>query len=83
MSSRNNPPPRKNQPAPVISPANEVLRRPEANVIDQRQQQIDPAGRHRTDVNAPASATMKQPGGEGPASDNATPPARPSLPEGP
>lgn len=43
-------------------PANEALRRPAPGVIDQRQQQIDPAGRRRRDVNAGAGGTMKQPG---------------------
>lgn len=55
MPSRTPPPPRN-------LPANEALRRPEPRVIDQRQQQIDPAGHHRTDVNANATGTMKQPG---------------------
>ncbi len=44
-------------------PANEALRRPEPNVIDQRQQQIDPAGQHRKDPNARPDANRKQPGG--------------------
>lgn len=52
------------KPPPVIQPANEALRRRAPNVIDQRQQQIDPAGRARADVNAPAAGTMKQPGGD-------------------
>ncbi|HHX89162.1 MAG TPA: hypothetical protein GX700_05195 [Paracoccus sp.] len=50
-----------------MQPANEALRRRARNVIDQRQQQIDPAGRAREDVNAPAAGTMKQPGGNGEA----------------
>ena len=50
---------------PVIQPANEALRRRAQNVIDQRQQQIDPAGRAREDVNAPAAGAMKQPGRDG------------------
>jgi hypothetical protein len=58
-------------------PANERLRRPKANVIDQRQQQIDPSGQHRLDPDARPDANRKQPGGhvrkgersdEGPAS---------------
>jgi hypothetical protein len=44
-------------------PANERLRRPEPNVIDQRQQQIDPAGHHRTDPDARPDTNRKQPGG--------------------
>jgi len=80
MSSRKPPPP-PDHTAPVIQPANEVLRRPEPNVIDQRQQQIDPAGRHRADVNAPASDTMKQPGGEGPAPGDVRPGAVSDKPE--
>lgn len=59
---------------PVIQPANEGLRRPAPNVIDQRQQQIDPAGHQRADVNAPAADTMKQPGAD---------PAAPATPDTP
>lgn len=83
MPSRSSPTPPSGPSDPVIPPANEVLRRPAPNVIDQRQQQIDPAGRHRSDVNAPASDTMKQPGGEGPetAPPPATPPSPPLLPD--
>jgi hypothetical protein len=44
-------------------PANERLRRPQPNFIDQRQQQIDPAGHHRRDDNARLDANRKQPGG--------------------
>jgi hypothetical protein len=44
-------------------PANEKIRRPQPNVIDQRQQQIDPAGQHRQDPNARPDANRKQPGG--------------------
>jgi hypothetical protein len=44
-------------------PANERLRRPQPNVIDQRQQQIDPAGHHRTDPDARPDTNRKQPGG--------------------
>lgn len=43
------------------------LRRPAANVIDQRQQQIDPAGKHRADPNDRPDANRKQPGGSDPA----------------
>lgn len=32
------------------------------NVIDQRQQQIDPAGKHRTDPDARGAENTKQPG---------------------
>ena len=44
-------------------PANEALREPEPNVIDQRQQQIDPAGRYRKDPDARSDSNRKQPGG--------------------
>ena len=44
-------------------PSNERLREREPNVIDQRQQQIDPAGRHREDPDARPDANRKQPGG--------------------
>ncbi len=43
-------------------PANERLRHPKKGVIDQRQQQIDPAGRHRQDANARPGQNTKQPG---------------------
>jgi len=42
-------------------PTNEALRQ-KGNVIDQRNQQIDPAGKHRVDVNASAKGSQKQPG---------------------
>jgi len=42
-------------------PANEALRQ-KGNVIDQRNQQIDPAGKHRVDVNSFAKGSQKQPG---------------------
>lgn len=44
---------------------NEVLRNPAPHVIDQRQQQIDPAGRHRIDPDARPDGNTKQPGGSG------------------
>lgn len=44
-------------------PANTRLRRPEPHVIDQRQQQIDPAGHARRDENARPDTNRKQPGG--------------------
>lgn len=44
-------------------PSNERLRRPGPNVIDQRQQQIDPAGHHRQDPDARPDSNRKQPGG--------------------
>ncbi len=47
-------------------PANEQLRRPARQVIDQRQQQIDPAGHHRVDPDARPDANRKQPGGSDP-----------------
>lgn len=44
------------------TPANEALRR-QPGVIDQRQQQIDPAGKHRDDPNdAGPKRSQKQPG---------------------
>lgn len=49
-------------PAPE-RPANERLRRPDPNVIDQRQQQIDPAGHYRQDPDARPDGNRKQPGG--------------------
>lgn len=52
-----------NSPDPDPVPANEKMRRPGPNVIDQRQQQIDPAGRHREDPDARPDANRKQPGG--------------------
>lgn len=52
-----------NSPDPDPGPANEKMRRPEPNVIDQRQQQIDPAGQHRKDPDARPDANRKQPGG--------------------
>lgn len=42
-------------------PANEALRK-EDGVIDQRNQQIDPAGKHRVDVNENSKRSQKQPG---------------------
>lgn len=53
-------------------PSNEELRRREPGVIDQRQQQIDPAGRQRTDRDARPDANRKQPGGK-PPDDDGTP----------
>lgn len=41
------------------------LRRPAPDVLDQRQQQIDPAGHHRADPNADSKASLKQPGRPG------------------
>lgn len=46
-------------------PANERLRRPQPHVIDQRQQQIDPAGHHRVEDNARPDSNRKQPGADG------------------
>jgi hypothetical protein len=48
---------------PSQTPANERLRRPAPNVLDQRQQQIDPAGQHRRDPDARPDSNRKQPGG--------------------
>jgi hypothetical protein len=48
---------------PGTAPSNERLRRPAPNVIDQRQQQIDPAGNHRRDQDDRPDSNTKQPGG--------------------
>lgn len=42
-------------------PSNEAMRNKDG-VIDQRKQQIDPAGKHRVDVNEAAKRSQKQPG---------------------
>ncbi len=42
-------------------PSNEALRTKDG-VIDQRQQQIDPAGKHRVDSDEAARRSQKQPG---------------------
>jgi hypothetical protein len=47
-------------------PANKRLRQPAPHVIDQRQQQIDPAGKQRIDPNARPPGNRKQPGAEAP-----------------
>ncbi len=47
------------------SPSTDDLRHPEPGVIDQRQGQIDPAGRHRADPDARPDPNTKQPGGSG------------------
>lgn len=43
------------------TPANEILRNKDG-VIDQRSQQIDPAGKHRVDPNVRDGKSQKQPG---------------------
>lgn len=43
------------------TPSNEAQRQ-KNGVIDQRQQQIDPAGKHRVDPNESAKRSQKQPG---------------------
>ncbi|NDW59504.1 hypothetical protein G0P98_23720 [Yangia sp. PrR004] len=45
-------------------PAEESRERRDANekIIDQRSQQIDPAGHYRSDLNESAKRSMKQPG---------------------
>jgi hypothetical protein len=50
-------------------PLNEKLRRPQADVIDQRQQQIDPAGWFRKDPDARPDTNRKQPGGSADPAD--------------
>lgn len=45
------------------APSTRELRAPAPSTIDQRQQQIDPAGQQRSDMNELAGSTMKQPGG--------------------
>lgn len=47
---------------PGAAPSNERLRRPAPKVIDQRQQQIDPAGLHRRDPDDRPDTNTKQPG---------------------
>ncbi len=42
-------------------PSNEALRKKDG-VLDQRNQQIDPAGMHRLDENEAAKRSQKQPG---------------------
>jgi hypothetical protein len=42
---------------------NQRLRQPKPGVIDQRQQQIDPAGKNRVDENLRPDSNRKQPGG--------------------
>lgn len=42
-------------------PTNEALRQKDG-AIDQRKQQIDPAGKHRVDQNKTAKWSQKQPG---------------------
>ncbi len=44
-------------------PASEQMRHPRRNVIDQRHQQIDPAGNRRIDRDARPDSNRKQPGG--------------------
>jgi len=53
-------PPEKAPPGP----STEDLRRISSQVIDQRHQQIDPAGQHRRDPNRRAATSMKQSGGK-------------------
>lgn len=55
MHDRTTPPNRTDAPNP--------LRRPAQGVIDQRQQQIDPAGKHRVDPNTRDDDNTRQPGG--------------------
>lgn len=58
-------------------PANEQLRRPLPNVIDQRQQQIDPVGQQRQDPDERPDSNRKQPGGstgDNPPNDKGTTP---------
>lgn len=50
----------KSQENPEIS--TKAQRQVVPNVIDQRQQQIDPAGKHRIDPDAPGADSTKQPG---------------------
>ena len=44
-------------------PSPQELRHPKPGVIDQRQQRIDPAGKHTVDPNDRPPANRKQPGG--------------------
>ena len=41
--------------------SNEQMRHPKQRVVDQRQQQIDPAGKFRRDDNARPKSNTKQP----------------------
>ena len=64
-----------------MTKSNQDLRRANPGVIDQRQQQIDPAGKNRIDPDLRPDANSKQPGGSDsakakPAPDTAVTPAR-------
>ncbi len=52
--------------APLPARPGESPRMPPGGVIDQRQQQIDPAGHHRQDPNRQGDDNTKQPGGSDP-----------------
>lgn len=71
-----------NLPAPDL-PANEQLRRPQPDVIDQRQQQIDPAGKDRVDPDKRPDGNTKQPGGSGRLAQDTSGPKRPGYPKPP
>lgn len=47
---------------PKTPPDTDEVRRPAPNVIDQRQQQIDPARHHTADPNQQSDKNTKQPG---------------------
>lgn len=62
------------------------LRHPAPNVLDQRQQQIDPARKHHADPDDRPDSNRKQPGGNDPAKAkrdaqkaSAPPPAEPGA----
>lgn len=56
----------RNRRSDQASTTTQDLRNPKPGVIDQRQQQIDPAGKHRVDRNAQSDSNRKQPGGSHP-----------------
>lgn len=60
----------KNPNAPDPNPGgSRESRKVAPNVVDQRHQQIDPAGHRRVDRNAIAKPSMKQPGGRHPRAE--------------
>ena len=71
------------QPVQEGVPSNEQLRRPQPHVIDQRQQQIDPAGKERVDPDKRPDDNTKQPGGTKPDPQNTTGPHHPDYPKPP
>lgn len=68
--------PRPRPDDPAVIPTDR-LRQPQPGVIDQRQQQIDPAGRHRIDRDVRPDTNRKQPGGHRLPGQRAGPPSEP------